>query len=555
MVIYDCDDFEVIRRQGDPGFLLITFSSLGMFNAAGSFADGKVFWGQSLAEKFNYAAIGFVAKQRNWFCSPYMHAACDKVAAVASGFDRVLAYGSSMGGYAALRWGKRAGAATAIAFAPQLSIDPAAVGTFDRRYEYAFRPDRHRGMDISAEHVGIPSFLFFDPSAAEDHQHAKLIRERVPNITKLHMLSCGHECIRAFANSGVADRMLRLCGAGDIDAVKKLASSLRKVSAIRPVELAMRIARNKKTTAERIFIKYQNCFEIRQKAAFVELLKSAHATSTGTNMTLDPESSHQLRSFISATAASVGGASSAGDKMPGERATSKPASRLIHLHVPKTAGTALRSAFEKQFVGKLRIFPEWDESKYAGINPDDFDFYSGHIGFDTASRIGGDIVTVLRHPVDRFISVYYFWRQLFATGVEKSANTQLASSYSLEDFARIRDQPGLIEEFQNRCTYQVAYGSSLSQRRHLRLQGLTDDQIFNTAVDNLAKFRAIGIQENMGRFSDIISDRFGVNLDIKKINVTRERPEIQAISVHTRRIIQDWVFMDLELYQEALRMT
>lgn len=228
-------------------------------------------------------------------------------------------------------------------------------------------------------------------------------------------------------------------------------------------------------------------------------------------------------------------------------------SRIIHLHVPKTAGTALRTAFHKKFEGKLRIFKEWSEPKYAGINPEDYDFYSGHIGFATASRLKGDIVTVLRHPVDRFVSVYHFWRQLHRTGKEMSANTEWAAKYSLDDFVSITDQIGMIEEFQNRCTFQLAYGSSLAQRKHLRLEGLNDDAIFKLAVDNLKKVKVVGIQEQLGKFAQAISDTFDLTIDIPKINVTEERTDVTDISVSTIRRIHAWLYMDMELYQEALR--
>ena len=229
--------------------------------------------------------------------------------------------------------------------------------------------------------------------------------------------------------------------------------------------------------------------------------------------------------------------------------------RIIHVHVPKTAGTALRTAFELQFKDRLRVFPHWDEAKYTGINPDDYDFYSGHIGYETAKGLSGDMVTVLRNPVDRFVSVYYFWRELYERGVEKSLNTELASKYKLDDFARIRDQPSLTQEFSNRCTYQIAYGSSLVQRRELHQKGLTDDEVFRMASSNLAEFSVVGIQEDIARFSTKIQTRFGVKLNVGKINVTTKRPEIDDVPLITRRAIQDLVFIDIELYQIALRLS
>jgi hypothetical protein len=229
--------------------------------------------------------------------------------------------------------------------------------------------------------------------------------------------------------------------------------------------------------------------------------------------------------------------------------------RLIHLHVPKTAGTALRDAFQRKFQGNLRIFPEWNEASYQGIDPDNYDFFSGHIGFDTAARLSGDIVTVLRHPVDRFISVYHFWRQLHETGAERSINTELAATYSLENFVTIADQAGIVEEFQNRCTFQIAYGSSMEQRKTLRIRGLDDDAIFKLAVAHLKAFRVVGVQEKLNLFAGKISDAFGVELEIGRSNVTLNRPEVTDVPIATLRRIHEWLYMDLELYQEALRLS
>ena len=57
-------------------------------------------------------------------------------------------------------------------------------------------------------------------------------------------------------------------------------------------------------------------------------------------------------------------------------------------------------------------FPTTTNEKYKDVNPDEYDVFSGHYGYHTAATLGGDMITVLRSPVDRFLSVYYFWRQL-----------------------------------------------------------------------------------------------------------------------------------------------
>jgi hypothetical protein len=525
MIIFDCDDFQVIQRNGKTDFLLVTFSSLGMFTEFGSMANGKLFWGQKLAEAHNYSAIGFVAKRRHWFCSGEMHSATLLVAEVASSFSAVVAYGSSMGGYASLRWGRQSGASTVLAFAPQYSIDPEVVSRFDRRFEYAFEPDVHSNMDIQTKHFADKNYIFVDRKVREDNGHIDLIKRKGPHVEVIPLNNCSHECIRIFASTVYADQLINLSIAGDSEKIRALAGQLRRRAPIRAFVLANKMIGSRNETAVRIYEKYNKYFESFQKEELLNRLKiGVHSMSNG----ISPEKIDNVMN-------------------------ENKKSRIVHIHIPKTAGTALRTAFENEFKGQLRVFPEWDETKYAGVMPDEFDFYSGHIGFETASRLGGDIVTVLRHPVDRFISVYYFWRQLFETGKERSINTQLASKFSLDEFAQLIDQPGLIEEFHNRCTLQIAYGSSLKHRRDIRLQGLNDDDVFNLALNNIKLFKVVGIQEKIGMFADRIENTFGVSLNIEKINVTQGREEVSSISISTRRRIQRWVYMDMELYQEALR--
>jgi sulfotransferase famil protein len=225
--------------------------------------------------------------------------------------------------------------------------------------------------------------------------------------------------------------------------------------------------------------------------------------------------------------------------------------RIVHLHIPKTAGTSLRHALKKSYGESLRVFPHYDERKYVDFNVADYDLYSGHFGFRTASRIGGELITVFRHPTDRFVSVYYFWRQLHERGVERSKNTTLASKYSLDDFAMIKDEPLLLEEFHNRMTWQIAFGSQLEYRREWRMEGKTDDELLKTAISNLSAFSIIGNQERLGEFRKAVAEKLSIDLEIEKMNVTQQRSNLADINARTLRAIQDWVSMDLELYRHV----
>ncbi len=228
--------------------------------------------------------------------------------------------------------------------------------------------------------------------------------------------------------------------------------------------------------------------------------------------------------------------------------------RIVHLHIPKTAGTAFRLSVQKAADGKLRIFPHYEERQFVGIDPSRFDFFSGHFGYETAAKLGGEIITVLRNPIDRFISVYYFWRQLYEKGIERNHKTILAHKFSLSEFVMIRDEPFVIEALYNTMTWQIAHGTSLARRRKLRELGKTDADVFELALRNLATFSLVGVQERLEVFEAAMVRQFSIPLTIRKVNVTEARPGVEDIGAATISAIHDWSFLDLGLYDHALKL-
>jgi hypothetical protein len=55
-----------------------------------------------------------------------------------------------------------------------------------------------------------------------------------------------------------------------------------------------------------------------------------------------------------------------------------PMERIVHMHIPKTAGNSLKTAMENCKNRKVRVFPHWHEDEYHSFDPPDYDFYSGH---------------------------------------------------------------------------------------------------------------------------------------------------------------------------------
>lgn len=227
--------------------------------------------------------------------------------------------------------------------------------------------------------------------------------------------------------------------------------------------------------------------------------------------------------------------------------------RIVHMHIPKTAGTALRTALGQVTGPQLRIFPHYDERQFTTAEPAEWDVFSGHFGYKTAQHLNGDIVTILRNPIDRFVSVYYFWRELLERKIEVNRKTRLTKLYSLDEFVFLHDELALIEEFFNRMTWQIAYGSSIEHRKELRDQGKTENDVLKQAIANLGTFAVVGTQSRLPDFNGAMNARYGINLDVQKINVTENRPTVSDLSIVTRRRIADWVYLDLELYESASR--
>src|SRR5262249_51742520 len=109
--------------------------------------------------------------------------------------------------------------------------------------------------------------------------------------------------------------------------------------------------------------------------------------------------------------------------------------------------------------------------------------------------------------------------------------------------------PSLNEEFYNRSTWQIAYGSMLEQRRELREMGKTEEDIYRLAIENVQKFAVVGTQEDMPEFAKKIKAKYGSDLNVEKINVTQSRAEAFDLPIRTVRRIQQWVEIDLELFE------
>jgi len=233
------------------------------------------------------------------------------------------------------------------------------------------------------------------------------------------------------------------------------------------------------------------------------------------------------------------------------RDPSTPAGRIIFMHIPKTGGTALHSAFLRAFAGTRQVFPYRFEFQFDGVEPAEHDFYSGHIGYDVAARIGGRTITVLRDPVDRVLSVYYFFRHLFETGAERNVKTVLAAQYDLPTFLSLTDNPYLMLELRNRMVWQLAGSCELPARQAYLSQGHREEALLDVAIKNLSRITIVGIDTNMDRIARLAREKLAVDLSIEIENVTPNRIAKKDIDPCVLQAAEAWVGLDRQLYAAA----
>jgi hypothetical protein len=218
---------------------------------------------------------------------------------------------------------------------------------------------------------------------------------------------------------------------------------------------------------------------------------------------------------------------------------------LIFVHVPKCAGSALREALLAAY-GASAVYLDNDDRLLdpgAPINVDRAAFLRdfqaqraailrgkrvahGHFCLEKYHGIQGPRATILRDPVERLISHYFFWKTLPPNG-HALHERFLAEKPTLVEFARL---PGL------RYFYtRVMFGGA-----------------------DMAAFDVIGATERMGKAIAAVEKLLGRRLRVEKSNENRSeayREEKAEILANSRLMsdLRDLLAEDTAFYQRHAR--
>lgn len=241
---------------------------------------------------------------------------------------------------------------------------------------------------------------------------------------------------------------------------------------------------------------------------------------------------------------------------------------FVFLHVPKTAGKTLASVIEDQHTARWSEFKrdewhpkaaaqavrEWNQS-----HRDALQIFHGHqhYGIDAYLSIPVTYYTVLRDPVERVISHYYYVQQSHAPrdrheaarGSHPDRQRVQEGRLSLQEYV----SSGYCEEMDNGQTRLLAGESGLYDRVPF---GKCTTNLLETAKKNMSRqMGVVGLTEEFDASLLLIQRLCGWSTPYyRSHNITPQRPRRADIAPEALRAIEERTVLDRQLYDYGVQL-
>jgi hypothetical protein len=217
--------------------------------------------------------------------------------------------------------------------------------------------------------------------------------------------------------------------------------------------------------------------------------------------------------------------------------------KLLHLHLPKTGGTALRRFFVDK-LGQDSVSPPLQgiALREALLRWQHKSIISGHFLARQGDKVPDDrlIVTVLRDPVDRFLSEYFYNRfDIDELLVEAKCRALQLDAYI----------ESLMSSSAQRPMVQIDMLYPLGTQDQHRL---SSDEMLSCAIKTIDHSAFVGIQEEMDDFCGMLCAKFHwPPSSPDELNVTSRRLQVTDLTTKQRDNLESLLEPEIILYAHA----
>jgi hypothetical protein len=212
---------------------------------------------------------------------------------------------------------------------------------------------------------------------------------------------------------------------------------------------------------------------------------------------------------------------------------------LLFQHIPKTGGTALSSRLHEYYGDpNYRWYHGPDGALQTLTEPDlSYKAIGGHFNMFLSKGLNIErelvLITLLREPVDRVLSQYYYLKV-----ASEHPLCSIVNKYTIEEILTNN-----IEEcrphFVNLLTYKLTMEPET-------INGL------NSAKENLSSYTFFGFQNDIMGVEKFLGNLFGLSwFTIPLLNPNKGRVQLPDVSKKTIELIREYNQDDVELYNYA----